>query len=73
MYSYRLQNLRQLDKSIHLRSNNTFCTRFRKDLYFDFAMLSQFLFSLYLIYAKPVAANSKAAAIITILTSHMSY
>ena len=36
MYSYRLQYLRQLDKSIRLRSYNTFCTLFRKDLYFWF-------------------------------------
>ena len=36
MYSYRLQYLRQLDKSIRLHSNNTFCTRFRKDFHFWF-------------------------------------
>ena len=36
MYSYRLQYLRQLDKSIHLRSYNTFCTLFRKDFHFWF-------------------------------------
>ena len=34
MYSYSLQYLRQLDNSIRLRSYNTFCTRFRKDLHF---------------------------------------
>ena len=36
MYSYRLQYLRQLDKSIRLHSNNTFCTLFRKDFHFGF-------------------------------------
>ena len=36
MYSYSLQYLRQLDKSIRLRSYNTFCTRFRKDFHFCF-------------------------------------
>ena len=36
MYSYRLQYLRRLDKSIHLRSYNTFCTLFRKDFHFWF-------------------------------------
>ena len=32
MYSYNLQYLRQLDKSIRHRSNNKSCTRVRKDL-----------------------------------------
>ena len=34
MYSYRPQYLRQLDNSLRLRSNNTFCTLFRKDFHF---------------------------------------
>ncbi len=34
MYSYRLQYLRHLDKSIHLRSYNSFSTLFRKDFHF---------------------------------------
>ena len=36
MYSYSLQYLRQLDNSTCYRSNNTSCTRFRKDLDFWF-------------------------------------
>ena len=34
MYSYSLQYLRQLDNSIRHRSNNSSCTRFRKDFEF---------------------------------------
>ena len=36
MYSYRQKYLLQLDNSIRLRSNNTFCTLFRKDFHFWF-------------------------------------
>ena len=36
MYSYSLENLRQLDNSIRLRSYKTFCTLFRKYLHFWF-------------------------------------
>ena len=36
MYSYSLQNPRQLDKSSNLPSYYTFCTLFRKDFHFWF-------------------------------------
>ena len=36
MYIYKLQNFRQLENSIRLRSNNIFCTLFRKDFQFWF-------------------------------------
>ena len=35
MYSYRLQHLHQPENSIRHRSNNTFCTRFRKEFHFS--------------------------------------
>ena len=48
MYSYTLQNLRQLDNSFRHRSNNTFHTFFRKDFHFWFrygVLLSSLIFS----------------------------
>ena len=46
MYSYSLQYLRQLDDSTRHRSNNTSCTRFRKDLNFGICYAVP-LYSLY--------------------------
>ena len=52
MYNYTLQNHRQLDDSFRYRSNNNFCTRFRKSLTFDFVMVSHYFLCVGLIYAE---------------------
>ena len=72
MYSYRQQYLLQLDNSIRLRSYNTFCTLFRKDFHFWFRYEDPLFFEFIWYMQKPVAVNSKAATINTVLISHMS-
>ena len=57
--SYNPQNLRQLDNSIRHRSNNTFCTLFRKEFHFWFRYgnpVSSLNFTWYM--QKPVSAKS---------------
>ena len=72
MYIYRLQHLRELDKSIRRRPNNTFVLFFERTLTFDSAMCPTFFPEFIWYVQKPVAANGKAATINTVLFSHMS-
>ena len=74
MYSYNLQNLRQLDISIRHRSNNTSCTRFCKDPDFRFCYGVPLYSQLGLDILQKLAATNKINDIDTTnaFVSHMS-
>ena len=59
MNKYSLRYLCQLDNSIHHRSRNTFCTRFRKDLDFWICYGFPTLFSVWAKYMQKLDASTK--------------